>query len=213
MSKPILFGASYSVYVRICRLTLHEKQVEYTLVPVDIFSPAESEAEYLARQPFGKIPAFEHAGFRLYETGAISRYVDETFSGLALQPAEPKERARMNQIISIADSYVYPHLVWGMYVELVEKEGRGEIPDERRVTAARRQMMTCLNVLSDFLADELWFGGEYLTLADLYLAPMIEYFLMVPDGNLAFSERPNLYGWWQRVRGRDSMKVTRSTFS
>jgi len=29
------------------------------------------------RHPFGKIPEFDHDGFRLYEAGAIARYVDE----------------------------------------------------------------------------------------------------------------------------------------
>ena len=53
---------------------------------------------------FGKIPAFEHGGFRLYEAGAINRYVDEAFPGPRLQPEHPRARARMNQIISILDS-------------------------------------------------------------------------------------------------------------
>lgn len=33
-----LYGADYSVYVRICRIALAEKGVEYTLHPVDIFA-------------------------------------------------------------------------------------------------------------------------------------------------------------------------------
>ncbi len=53
-------------------------------------------ATYLEKQPFGKIPLFEHNGFCLYETGAITCYVDEAFEGPALQPQEPVNRARMN---------------------------------------------------------------------------------------------------------------------
>ena len=44
--------------------------------------------------PFGRIPAFEHDGFRLYETGAIARYVDEAFEGPALQPKDPRAATR-----------------------------------------------------------------------------------------------------------------------
>jgi glutathione S-transferase len=58
----------------------------------------------MARHLFGKIPAFEHAGFRLYEAGAIIRYVDEVFHGPRLQPDDVRGRARMNQIISILDT-------------------------------------------------------------------------------------------------------------
>ena len=98
MSDPILFGAAYSVYVRIARLALAEKGVAYRLVEVDIFAEGGPPADYAARQPFGRIPAFEHDGFRLYESGAITRYVDEAFPGPPLQPAEPQARARVNQV-------------------------------------------------------------------------------------------------------------------
>ncbi len=67
MTRPRLFGADYSVYVRIARLALTEKGVDYELVPVDIFAAGGPPAGYLERQPFGKIPAFEHGDFRLFE--------------------------------------------------------------------------------------------------------------------------------------------------
>jgi glutathione S-transferase len=40
------------------------------------------------RQPFAKVPGFEHDGFALYETQAIMRYVDERFPGTPLQPED-----------------------------------------------------------------------------------------------------------------------------
>jgi glutathione S-transferase len=84
--KPIVFGAPYSVYVRAVRLALEEKGVDYELVPVDIFAEGGPPAEHLTRHPFGKIPVFEHAGFRLYEAGAITRYVDEAFAAGRYKP-------------------------------------------------------------------------------------------------------------------------------
>ncbi|HEV7415948.1 MAG TPA: glutathione S-transferase family protein, partial [Tianweitania sediminis] len=38
METPRLFGANYSVYVRIAQLVLAEKKVGYELVPIDIFA-------------------------------------------------------------------------------------------------------------------------------------------------------------------------------
>src|SRR6185436_170699 len=77
MGKPRLFGADYSVYVRIVQLTLAAKGVHYDLVPVDIFSADGVPAWYREHHPFGRIPAFEHDGFRLFEATAITRYIDE----------------------------------------------------------------------------------------------------------------------------------------
>ncbi len=96
--RPRLFGAEYSVYVRIVRLALAEKGTDYELVPVDIFASDGPRQDYLERHPFGRIPAFEYEGFRLYETGAITRYVDDVFDGRRLQPLDPRERARCNQL-------------------------------------------------------------------------------------------------------------------
>jgi len=135
MPTPILYGAAYSVYVRAVRLALAEKGVPYRLVEVDVFAATGPPAEHLARQPFGKIPAFEHHGFQLYEAGAITRYVDEAFEGPALQPASPWARARMTQAIGIQDAYVYPDLVWGIYVERAEPPRRGRSPDEARIAS------------------------------------------------------------------------------
>jgi glutathione S-transferase len=129
--RPVLFGVPYSVYVQAARLALDEKRVEYELVPIDIFTEAGPSAEHLARRPFGKIPAFEHAGFRLYEAGAITRYVDEALPGPPLQPTEPQARARMNQIIS-ADNYAYRTLVWDIYVERVLRPVSGDAADEAK---------------------------------------------------------------------------------
>src|ERR1700730_1482262 len=124
-AKPVVFGAPYSVYVRAVRLALEEKAVDYELVPVDIFAPSGVPPEHKVRHPFGKIPAFEHGGFRLYEASAIARYVDEAFPGPRLQPDDPLGRARMNQIISILDSYAYPTRVCDIYVERVSRPASG----------------------------------------------------------------------------------------
>lgn len=209
MNKPILFGADYSVYVRISRLALHEKGVDYELIPIDIFALDKVASNYLERQPFGKIPAFEHDGFRLYETGAITRYIDEAFQGSPLQPSTPKLRARVNQIISIADNYIYPQLVWGMYVELVSKAVKGEPTDDTRIATARANTPGCLNVLSSLLGYDTWFSGDNISLADLYVAPMIDYFLMVPEGPEMFFKKENLAGWWHGIRVRESFRATR----
>ena len=119
-TKPILFGAPYSVYVRICRMALTAKGVDYELVPVDIFADGGPGDAYAGRHPFGKIPAFEHGDVRLYEANSIITYVDEAFDGPALTFDTAIDNARMRQLISIADNYVYPVLVWKCSVPSLE---------------------------------------------------------------------------------------------
>jgi glutathione S-transferase len=206
--RPVVYGADYSVYVRIVRLALEEKGIGFDLVPIDAFAAGGPGADYLARHPFGRIPAFEHDGFRLYETGAIARYVDEAFEGPNLQPAGSKERARMNQIISIADSYLYRKLVWDIFVERVNKPERGEAPDEAGIVAALARADTAFEAIVDLMADGPWMVGNALGLADLWLAPMFDYFLTTGEGRLSLRSHPRLENWWSEISTRPAMLAT-----
>ena len=116
-----LYGLERSVYTRIARLALEEKGVAYTLHEVEIFGPDGVPPAHRERHPFGRIPAFAHGDFQLYETAAITRYVDEAFDGLALQPADAARRARMNQIISVLDAYAYRPMVWGVWCRACDR--------------------------------------------------------------------------------------------
>lgn len=207
VADPIVYGATYSVYVRTCRMALAEKGVPYTLVPVDVFAPGGPPAEHLARQPFGKIPAFEHDGFALYETGAITRYVDEAFDGPPLQPADPKARARMTQAIGLQDGHVYPDLVWGVYVERIEAPARGRATNEARIARLLPKAETCLAAL-EALANGAWLAGDQLTLADLHAAPMFALFRRAPEGAAMMPRYPRLETWWAAISDRPSFIET-----
>ena len=207
MADPILYGAASSVYVRAARLALAEKGVAYRLVEVDVFASGGPPAAHLVRQPFGRIPAFEHEGFRLYETGAITRYVDEAFDGPALQPATPQARAQMNQVISIQDNYVYPDLVWGIYVERAEAPQQGRA-DEARIARLLPKAETCLSALEAIMGEGRWLAGPDLTLADLHAAPMFDLFLRTPEGAEIMGRHERLAAWWTAMRSRPSMAAT-----
>ena len=204
MAAPRLLGASYSVYVRIARLTLAEKQVEYEHVPVDVFATGGPPAWYLEHQPFGRIPAFEHDGLRLHETAAIARYVDEAFDGPALQPADVRLRATMTQIVCVLDSYGYRPMVWDVYVERVSKPNKGEAANEALVASGLSKSHTCLAALAKLKAPGDWFLGAQLTLADLHAAPMFAYFAKAPEGAAMIAEFATLADWWERVQARSS---------
>src|SRR6266851_8713019 len=108
MAHPIVYGPAISTYVWSARLAVAEKGVTHELV--DVPFGAHRAEPHLSRQPFAKVPAFEHDGFALYETQAIMRYVDERFAGTPLQPEDVHEWSRMNQIIGIVDAYAWPSI-------------------------------------------------------------------------------------------------------
>lgn len=203
-----LFGAAYSVYTRIVRLALAEKGVSYRLEPVDIFAKEGVPEPYLARHPFGRIPAFEHGDLRLYEAGAITRYVDEAFPGPALQPEGAEPRARMNQMISLLDAYGFRALVWEVFFERVRVPQQGGACDEARISTGLETCRTCLATLERIRGRSRWLAGPEISLADLHAYPMMVLFALAHDGAKLLGDFPKLIDWQQRIAERDSAKAT-----
>lgn len=212
MTAPVLFGATYSVYTRIARLALAEKQVRHGFEEVDIFAADGVPADYRRLHPFARIPALRHGDLTVFQTVAISRYVDEGFPGPPLQAGDAGTRARMAQIVGILDSYAYRTMVWDVFVERVRKPVRGEAPDEGRIAAALPAAERCCAVLSEFLGQADWLvgTGDAPTLADLHAAPMFACFHAAPEGAGMLARHPRLNEWYRRMIGRASMRGTSS---
>lgn len=208
MAKPILYGPGYSTYTRTARLALEEKGVDYDLVEIDFIGGGFPD-EYLHRQPFGKVPAFEHDGLNLYETAAIARYVDEAFDGPALQPVTPAQRARMAQIISIVDSYTYKPTIGSLVIQRLVQPMLGNTADESAIELALPEVARCMAVYDQMIGDQEYLAGNAISLADLHLAPVFDYFSATPESGPILEDKPNLNAWWQRVGARDSMQKTK----
>jgi glutathione S-transferase len=202
-----VFGAAYSVYVRIVRLALEEKGVPYRLVEVDIFAEDGPPADYLKRHPFGRIPAFEHDGFGLFEAAAITRYVDDAFDGPPLMPQDTRSRARVNQITGLLDSYAYRAMVWDVFVERVSIPREGGVSDEAKIAAGMRTAEICLSTLRDLMGDGDYLVGPHVTLADLHAVPILAYFRTAPEGEGALAHHPALARWWAQLAKRASVQA------
>ncbi len=203
MAKPVIYGPAYSTYARSVRLALEEKGAPYDLVEVDILKGEKND-----RHPFGKVPAFEHDGFELYETCAIERYVDETFDGPGLQPRDARGRARMTQVISVVDSYTYAPLVGQLVIQRLVMPMTGGTPDEAAIEAALPQVRRSVEALEDLLGEQQWFAGDAPSLADLHVAPVFWYFVQTPESKAILESAPNLRRWWEAMNARESMGKT-----
>jgi glutathione S-transferase len=126
----VLYGPAYSTYTGTARLALEEKGVAYDLREVDTLAGEGQKPEHLARHPWGKVPVLEHDGFSLYETIAITRYIDEAFSGPRLQPSDVRSRARMAQVCAVLDHYGWLPMVITIFVQRVVVPMRGGKPDQ-----------------------------------------------------------------------------------
>lgn len=212
MPKPIVHGPSYSTYVRTTRLALEEKGVPYDLVEVAMLQGEHQEPAFLARNPFGKVPAFEHDGFQLYETSAITRYVDRAFPGPALQPMDPKHLARMDQIVGIVDSFAYGSIIGKLVWQRMVTPMLGGTADDAIVAEAIPHVRKAMAEFGRLMGPGPWFAGPAISLADLYLAPIFAYLAGTPEGPALIAAEPGLAGWWDAMSARPSLAATEPQF-
>lgn len=210
--SPVLFGLERSVYTRIARLALEEKAVPYSLQEVEIFGPEGVPKEHFQRHPFGRIPVLQHGALSLYETSAITRYVDEAFAGPALQPTSPSQRARMNQVIGLLDFYAYRPMVWGIFVQRVRVPLSGGTPDEPQIANSLQSSATCLGAFEALLSSAPFLAGEAISLADLHAFPMLRYLCLAPEGLALFRRHQALLRWYEDMLTRLSVSKTASRY-
>ncbi len=207
MAKPVLHGPGYSTYVRTARLALEEKGVEYDLNEINFIADGIPD-DQLARHPFGKVPALSHDDFEVYETVAIARYIDEAFDGPALQPSDAAGRARMTQVCAILDSYTYPTAITGVFIQRAVMPMIGGETDEAAISAALPEAAKAMGVLNEMLGERDYLVGDGVTIADLHLVPIYDYFRQTPEGEGVLAKTPALRRWWDTMSQRASVNAT-----
>ena len=206
MSDMIVHGVPGSPYVRAALLALEEKGADYQLAAM---APGTLKQQpHLSRHAFGRIPAFEHDGWMLYETQAIMRYVDAVVPGPRLQPEEPHATARMNQLMGIADWYLMPQVSMTITFNRVVAPRFNRPVDNEKVAQALPNARICIAEIGRLLDGHNWMTGETISLADLLLAAHLSMFAQAPEGATILREHENLSGWLARMEARPSMVAT-----
>lgn len=205
--KPIVYGTEFSTYVRSVRMAFEEKAVEYQHEDVSVVRGENKLAAHLVRNPFGTVPAFAHDGLELYETTPILRYIDQVWPGASLTPDDPKQRARMNQILSIVDYHAYTAVVIQIAVQRLFSALLPNGTDEAVIRAGIPKADLCLQEIERIKGGHPFLAGDQVSLADLYVVPIVFYLKLTPEAEL-MAPRKDLEAWWQLMSGRPSVKRT-----
>lgn len=207
MSEFTVHSIPGSPFGRAVLATLEEKGADYRLSPV---APGGFRSpEHLARHPFGRVPVLEHDGFMLYETQAILRYLDRAIAAAPLTPADAKAAALMDQAMNVSDWYLFQgcgNII--TFQRVVAPKLMGLTPDEAAIAAAMPRAHTVFQELSRLLGDRPYFAGDSASLADLHLAPQIEFFTRTPEWTVLGEPYPNLVAWHERMEARPSLQAT-----
>ena len=160
---------------------LEELGVPYESVAVDLQSKEQRKPEYLAINPFGKIPSLVDGDFKLFESGAILLYLADKHGKL---PKTAEERAAITQWVIVTNATLMPVL-------FNEQQRAEAMPD-------------LLQPISDLLTRQDFLVGNELSAADVALGTALVFLQF--SVKVDFSAYPGIVAYVGRLSQRPAFQ-------
>ncbi len=190
MSNAIkLFRHPLSGHAHRVELLLSLLKLPTELVFVDLAKGAHKQAEFLAINPFGQVPAIDDNGSVLSDSNAILVYLAKKYdsSGRWL-PAEPLAAAKVQRWLSVAAGQI---AAGPATARLITVFGA---PYDAESTIARSHAL--LKVVEQELTNSPFLAGSTPTLADV---AGYTYIAHAPEGNVSLADYPQVRAWLARI--------------
>ena len=156
------------------RIALKLKGIAYEEVFIDLDAGDQHMPDFRRINPQGAVPAlFDGDGPPLTQSLAILDYLEETRPGVALLPADPRDRARARSLAQLVACDTHPLYVPRVRTYLMEAY---DLPKERMMGFVRHVFETGLTTLETRLSTEKGTGrfcqGDTVSHADLCLVSL-----------------------------------------
>ena len=173
------------------RLLLHQLDIPFERIELDISHGASRTPEFLAKNPNGKIPALElESGEFLWESDAILYYVAD---GTAFLPTDRLDRARVLQWMFFEQYSHEPAIAVARSILLHEDETS---PRRALLPELEDRGYRALDVMERHLTGRAFLVGESHTIADIAL---YAYTHVADEGGFTLDGAPAIRAWLDRV--------------
>lgn len=183
------FVSPYAMSAFVC---LREKELTFDIETIDLSAKENHSPAFATTSITRRVPTLVHDGFALSESSAIAEYIDDTFPGVALYPADLRLRARARQVQAWLRSDLMP-IRNERPTEVVFYRGKRP-PLSPNAQAEADKLFSAAQALLGPRSDNLF--GEWC-IADLDLAIMLNRLILhgdpVPASLVAYASRQ-----WQR---------------
>lgn len=202
MASIKVYGSPYSTATMRVTATLYEKQIEFEFVNINLKNGEHKKEPFISLNPFGQVPAFEDGDLKLFESRAITQYINNEYAdkGTKLTSNDSKKIAIMgvwSEVESQHFDQVASKLVW----ELGIKSLFGIPLDPIIVEENEAKLDSILDVYEKRLSESKYLGGDSFTLVDLHHLPSLHY-LMKSQSKKLFESRPHVSAWVADITAR-----------
>lgn len=198
MADIKIYGFPFSPFVRKTLMYLHERGIDYDLVPT---APRSEDPEFTSISPLGKIPAMRDGDFGVADSSVIIAYLERKFSDGGLVPAEAKAAAKALWAEEYVDGKLVGQIGGHLFVEVVlAKAMFKREPIQADIDLAlNEEVPAAFSNFEAMLTDDYIAGPEF-TVGDCAVAAILTAFYH--SQQTIGDEYPKLQAYWQRVSSR-----------
>ncbi|EKE44578.1 glutathione S-transferase [Oceaniovalibus guishaninsula JLT2003] len=197
-----LFHFPLSPFCRKVRLSLAEKRIEVELVEERYW---EQDADFLRRNPAGKVPVLRMGGQNLSESSAICEYLEELHPETPLLPRSPEGRYEVRRLVGWFDDKFFREVTSKLLYERVNKKVMGQgYPDSANVKAGARAIKFHLDYMAWLLDQRRWLAGDSMSLADFAAAAHLSCLDYISDVDWNRSE--TVKDWYAKIKSRPAFR-------
>jgi glutathione S-transferase len=203
MPPPEIIGSLVSTYTRVIAMVCEEKGIDYVLTEALLGAP-----ELFAIHPFGKMPVLRHGEVALFESKAIATYLDRSFPGPQLIPADPVLGALTEQWVSVVNTVMDRTLIRSYLLAYIAPKTIDGTPDREAIEAELPAVREQIDVLDSAVAKTGYLVGDEFTLADINLMPILHRVRQLPESAEAMAAAEHLTRYYDRHATRPSFVRT-----
>jgi glutathione S-transferase len=197
-----LYHFALSPFCRKVRLSLAEKRLEVELVEERYW---ERDADFLRRNPAGKVPVLRIDSQMLSESAAICEFLEEKYPDPPLMPRSPEGRYEVRRIVSWFDDKFHNEVTSKLLYERLHKKlmGRG-YPDSTNVKSGAKAIKMHLDYMGWLLDQRRWLAGDVLTLADFAAAAHLSALDYISD--VDWNRNATVKDWYAKIKSRPAFR-------
>ncbi|MCP5036492.1 MAG: glutathione S-transferase family protein [Rhodobacteraceae bacterium] len=196
-----LFHFALSPACRKVRLSLAEKKIEVELVEERYW---EQDADFLRRNPAGKVPVLRMGSKTMSESAAICEYIEERHPTPPLMPTDAEGRYEVRRLVTWFDDKFHHEVTSKLLYERVHKKIMGQSPDSRNVKAGAKAIRYHLDYLGWLLDQRRWLAGSQMSLADFAAAAHLSTLDYISD--VDWNRNANVHEWYAKIKSRPAFR-------